>query len=132
MRSDLVNKADLWLRVDQGVVVPRHHRLSPQDARRLGQRLRTAREERGLTQEEVALAAGLNRNHYQLLEQGRAAVPSVQRKSGEERPSNPTLATLIELSRVLDIHVGLLVVDTFGPPRDIIVEYLACETDPTS
>jgi len=104
--------------------VPRHHRLDLQQAERLGARLRAAREARELTQEQVANAAGLNRNHYQLLEKGRAATPAVQRRDGELRPSNPTLATLLELSRVLDVPVSYMVIDVFGPPADVVVEYL--------
>ena len=104
--------------------MPRHHRLDLTQAERLGARLRQAREARELTQEQVALAAGINRNHYQLLEQGRAATPSVQRRDGELRPSNPTLATLLELSRVLDVPVAFVIVDVFGPSDDVVVEYL--------
>ncbi len=124
MGVSLLYKADLEATVAHSDLVSRHHRLDLPQAERLGARLRVAREARGLTQEQVANAAGLNRNHYQLLEQGRAATPSVQRRNGELRPSNPTLATLIELSGVLDVPVSYIVIDVFGPTADLIVEYL--------
>ncbi|MFC6013771.1 helix-turn-helix domain-containing protein [Nocardia lasii] len=61
----------------------------------LGHHLAELRMARGLTQEQVALAAGMSRNHYQLLEAGlRARKP--------RKPANPTFTTLVALSEVLD------------------------------
>ncbi|WP_319945699.1 helix-turn-helix domain-containing protein [Nocardia macrotermitis] len=73
----------------------------------LGQRLVTLREARGLTQEEVAHAAGISRNHYQLLENGWGV-----RKT--KAPANPRLSTLIALSEVLGTTVPDLVDEMFG------------------
>ncbi|WP_025352393.1 helix-turn-helix domain-containing protein [Nocardia nova] len=73
----------------------------------LGQRLATLREGRGLTQEEVAHAAGISRNHYQLLENGW----SVRRTKA---PANPRLSTLIALSEVLGTTVPELIDEMFG------------------
>ncbi|MBO0853841.1 MAG: helix-turn-helix transcriptional regulator [Nocardia sp.] len=70
----------------------------------LGQRLATLREARGLTQEQVAHAAGISRNHYQLLESGWSV-----RKT--KAPANPRLRTLIALSEVLGTTLPDLFVD---------------------
>ncbi|MFY9262040.1 MAG: helix-turn-helix transcriptional regulator [Actinomycetaceae bacterium] len=56
------------------------------------------RHELGKTQEQVALEAEMDRNHYQLMEHARS-----DRKSNY--PSNPRLSTLIKLSKVLDCSV---------------------------
>ena len=71
-------------------------------AEALGRRLAELRQTRGLTQESVAHAAGISRNHYQLLESG-----LVQR--GNSKPANPRLSTLIALSRVLGTSVPELI-----------------------
>lgn len=63
-------------------------------AKALGDRLIELRQARGLTQENVAQAAGISRNHYQLLESGLG-------QRGERKPANPRLSTLIALSEVL-------------------------------
>lgn len=63
-------------------------------AEALGQRLAELRQARGLTQENVAQAAGISRNHYQLLEYGLG-------QRGDRKPANPRLSTLIALSNVL-------------------------------
>jgi len=73
----------------------------------LGQRLATLREARGLSQDEVALAAGISRNHYQLLENGLGV-----RKT--RSPANPRLSTLIALSEVLGTTVPDLLGEVFG------------------
>ncbi|MFB7878021.1 MULTISPECIES: helix-turn-helix transcriptional regulator [unclassified Nocardia] len=73
----------------------------------LGQRLAALREARGLSQEEVAHAAGISRQHYQLLERG-WGVRSTQ------SPANPRLSTLIALSKVLGTTVPDLVDEMFG------------------
>ncbi|MFP7696185.1 helix-turn-helix domain-containing protein [Trueperella sp. LYQ143] len=56
------------------------------------------RHERGLTQEQVALHAGIDRNHYQLMEHARS-----DRRTNN--PLNPRLSTLIKLARVFDCSV---------------------------
>lgn len=72
----------------------------------LGRSLVELRESRGLTQEFVAEAAGLSRNHYQLLETGLS-----NRKT--RKPANPRLSTLIALSNVLGVEVPELVAAIF-------------------
>ncbi|MDP9799955.1 transcriptional regulator with XRE-family HTH domain [Arcanobacterium wilhelmae] len=76
------------------------------------------RKELGLTQEEVALQAGLDRRTYQDLEYARSDHKS-------NKPANPRLTTLIRLTRVLGCDVQDLIGDaevayneaeeTFGP-----------------
>jgi len=81
---------------------PRHVCLVPESeverqlADALGRRLVHLREIKGLTQEAVAAAANMSRNHYQLLENGLS-----DRKS--RRPANPRLSTLVALSGVLGV-----------------------------
>ena len=67
-----------------------------------GKRLRQMRLDRGLTQEDVASAAGLSRFVYQQYERG---------ESRPGTPSNPQLRTLVAISRVLGTHVGELLPD---------------------
>ena len=71
-------------------------------AEALGRRLAELRHQRGLTQEDVAQAAGISRNHYQLLEYGLG-----QRDS--RKPANPRLSTLVALSTVLGTTVPELI-----------------------
>ncbi|WP_313554606.1 helix-turn-helix domain-containing protein [Miniimonas arenae] len=85
-------------------------------ALRLGRRLAGLRAATGLTQEQVAIAAGLNRNHYQLLESGL----SDRRKN---TPANPRLSTLVALSAVLRTTVPELVVDLVPNDGDTHLEY---------
>lgn len=73
----------------------------------LGRRLASLRDARGLTQEFVADAAGISRNHYQLLERGLGA-----RNTG--KPANPRLSTLVALSEVLGTTVPELVEAIFA------------------
>ena len=54
----------------------------------MGERLRSARVERALTQEDVAHAAGLNLSYYGKLERGQ---------------NNPTLDTLIRVTVVIGV-----------------------------
>ncbi|MFF2087584.1 helix-turn-helix domain-containing protein [Nocardia sp. NPDC058176] len=73
----------------------------------LGEHLAALREAKGLTQEEVALAAGISRQHYQLLEVGlRARKPRT--------PANPRLSTLVALSEVLGTTMPDLIDEVFG------------------
>lgn len=76
----------------------------------LGRRLQQLREARGLTQEEVAHAAHISRNHYQLLENGWGV-----RKT--RAPANPRLSTLVALSEVLGTTVPDLIDEMFGRTR---------------
>jgi len=77
-------------------------------AEALGQRLAELRQARGLTQENVAQAAGISRNHYQLLEYGLG-------QRGDRKPANPRLSTLIALSNVLGTSVPELIDGMFRP-----------------
>lgn len=77
----------------------------------MGEQLQARRRARGLSQENVAHAAGMSRNHYQLLEAGL----SDRTKS---TAANPRLSTLISLAQVLDVSVTDLVVELFGPAAE--------------
>jgi transcriptional regulator with XRE-family HTH domain len=59
----------------------------------LADNVRQARERLGLTQEALAHAAGISRNHVQLLERGRGA------------GANPRLRTLYGLAEALGVRV---------------------------
>jgi transcriptional regulator with XRE-family HTH domain len=72
-----------------------------------GRQLAELRQARGLTQETVAQAAGISRNHYQLLEYGLS-------QRGSRKPANPRLSTLIALSEVLGTTVPELVAGMFN------------------
>lgn len=65
------------------------------------------RKELGKTQEQVALEAEMDRNHYQLMEHARS-----DRKSNY--PANPRLSTLIKLAKVLDCSVEDLLADALA------------------
>ena len=78
-------------------------------AARLADRFRELRAATGLTQEQVAHAAGIHRNHYQLLESGLS-----DRAKGTT--ANPRLSTLIALCGVYDIEVADLVADAVVSP----------------
>lgn len=69
-------------------------------ARRLATSLRQARENAGLSQEQVAYRAGLTRYTYQKYEKGESRPGS---------PANPTLRTLLALSQVLNVTVASLI-----------------------
>ncbi|BCI82285.1 hypothetical protein MTY66_39100 [Mycolicibacterium sp. TY66] len=73
----------------------------------LGRRLAGLREERGLTQEALAEASGISRNHYQLLESG-----INNRKT--KRPANPRLSTLVALSDALGMSAAELVAEVLS------------------
>lgn len=65
-------------------------------ARRFGALLHRARVEAGLSQNHVATAAGMDRRHYQELEQGFS-------NSRKRTPANPRLVTILGLARALGI-----------------------------
>lgn len=76
-------------------------------AQRLATSLRRAREDAGLSQEQVAYRAGLTRYTYQKYEKGESRPGS---------PANPTLRTILALSQVLDVAIEQLVP---GDPPDL-------------
>lgn len=67
--------------------------------RQLGAFLRRRREELGLSQEDVALRADMDRRHYQELEHGFS-------NSRTRSPANPRLFTLVNLARALEMDVS--------------------------
>lgn len=69
-------------------------------AQRLATALRRAREEVGLSQEQVAYRAGLTRYTYQKYEKGESRPGS---------PANPTLRTMLALSQVLEVQLEKLI-----------------------
>lgn len=71
-------------------------------AEALGAYLRKLRLARGMTQEELSSASGIDRNHYQLLEGG-ISNRSIQ------APANPTISTLYGIAEVLEIDITELV-----------------------
>lgn len=69
-----------------------------------------------LTQSQLGEAAGITRNHYQLLEQGRTASGDV---------ANPRLSTLLALGRALNVEANTLLL----PPRPFTAWFwIALET----
>jgi len=64
----------------------------------LAQRLRELRATSELTQEQVALRAGISRNQYQLYE-------SALSDRDKGTPANPTMTTLVELAHALGCTV---------------------------
>ena len=60
--------------------------------------IRDRRHELGLSQEQVALRAGIDRNHYQLMESARS-----DRKSN--KAVNPQMFTLLKLATALEMPV---------------------------
>lgn len=71
-------------------------------AQRLATSLRRARSTAGLSQEDVAYRAGMTRYTYQKYEKG---------ESRPSRPANPTLRSLLALSQVLEVPLGVLIPD---------------------
>ena len=68
-------------------------------ARELGVRLHQARIEHGLTQERLAVAAGITTFTYRKLEKG---------ESNPGTPANPRLHTLVALAEVIGVPVAEL------------------------
>lgn len=62
-----------------------------QERRRIGDRIRSVRMNRNLTQEQVFLAVPLTRSFYQEIEAGQA---------------NPSLETLLRIARVIRVPIG--------------------------
>lgn len=69
-------------------------------AQKLATTLRRARDEAGLSQEQVAYRAGLTRYTYQKYEKGESRPGS---------PANPTLRTMLALSQVLGVTMASLI-----------------------
>lgn len=63
-------------------------------ARTLGTRIQKLRLERGLSQEQVAYAAGLSRYTFQKFEKG---------ESMPDTPANPSLRNIMEIAQVLGV-----------------------------
>lgn len=100
--------------------MPKAPDLDAHVARELGLRLRRAREDAGLTQEQVAHEAGISRNHLQVIEQGLS-------NRTTRSPFNPHLSLLLNLCRAVQIDLAHLVLEVWGPVPGIVVEY----TQPT-
>ena len=77
-----------------------------ESASRLGDTLRRLRNARGLSQESLAYQAGITKNQLQLIEAGRASG-----RKDEVGPSNPRMATLSGLAKVLGMTVSELCAD---------------------
>ena len=113
--------ADSSARRGHGDGVPSVPPIDPVVSMALGTRLREVREAAGLAQEDVAHAAGISRNHLQLIEQGRS-----DRRTGT--PWNPHLSVLVALCDALEVSVAAITIDVFGPPP----AYPAIEFDPSA
>lgn len=93
---------------DEGMTHPREVMTLPTDypwlayMDLLGANLRSARLAAGMTQERVALSAGISLFTYQKMEKG---------ESNPGTPANPRLQTLLALSAVLGVRIGDLVPD---------------------
>ena len=70
--------------------------LDRQTAQRLGSLLQSHRADLGITQEKVALAAGISRQHYQQMENGYS-------DRATRNPSNPKLRSLMSVVAILEI-----------------------------
>lgn len=70
-------------------------------ARRFGETLRRLRQERGLSQEALAYQAGITRNQYWLIENGKASG-----RQGSTAPSNPRVSTITGLAEVLGVTIA--------------------------
>ncbi|HEU4849799.1 MAG TPA: helix-turn-helix transcriptional regulator [Terrimesophilobacter sp.] len=77
--------------------------------RELGLTLARHRRDLGLSQEELAYAAGITRSHYQQLEKG---------YSRPGRPANPSLRTLVALAQVLGLTVSELLPEKQPEPAE--------------
>ena len=79
----------------------RNHRTAswPEFARELGTNLQRLRIVKGLSQEQVAYAAGLSRYTYQKFEKG---------ESMPGTPANPSLKNVLALAQVLEVELDEL------------------------
>jgi transcriptional regulator with XRE-family HTH domain len=92
--------------------VPDDVALSHAVAKRLGAQIRELREARNLTQEKLADAIGVTRNHVQLMESGLS-------DRAKNSPANPRLSTLLALSNALDAQLRI----DFVTPSSVQVEF---------
>lgn len=76
------------------------------EAERFGIALQRLRHERGLTQEQLAYAAGITKNQVQLLEAGRASG-----RKEEVGASNPRVKTLAGLAESLGLSLTQLLAE---------------------
>jgi transcriptional regulator with XRE-family HTH domain len=83
---------------------------------RLGTQIRDLREARQLSQEKLADAVGLTRNHLQLLESGLS-------DRAKNTPANPRLSTLLALSRALGAAVRI----DMAVPASVLIEFIPAE-----
>jgi transcriptional regulator with XRE-family HTH domain len=81
---------------------------------RLGTQIRDLREARQLSQEKLADAVGLTRNHLQLLESGLS-------DRAKNTPANPRLSTLMALSRELGAELRI----DMAAPTAVTIEFVA-------
>lgn len=70
---------------------PDDHQWLLRERQRIGKHIRSTREEHDLTQEQVFLAAPMNRSHYQDIEAGTA---------------NPSLNTLLRIARAIGVPIS--------------------------
>lgn len=85
--------------------------LEKRIASQFAKTIRDRRTELKLSQEEVAQRAGIDRNHYQLMEYARS-----DRKSN--KPVNPQMFTLLRLANALDMDLEELVHDVSSTYRE--------------
>lgn len=71
-------------------------------AREMGVLIQKHRIQAGLTQEDLAHAAGMTRTHYQQVERGWWK---------RDQPSNPSLKVLVRIAQQLEVPVGRLLPD---------------------
>lgn len=81
----------------------------------MGQRLRALRENADLRQDAAAEAAGISRNHLQLLEDGLS-------NRAKRTPANPRLATLLALCEAYETTLPQLMADLETPTVAVEVE----------
>ncbi len=74
----------------------------------LGNRIRTERQRRGITQEKLAEKVDISTNFMSLIENGR----------------NMSVETLVKIADALGVTVDYLLSDTLASPKDIISEQI--------
>jgi transcriptional regulator with XRE-family HTH domain len=76
-------------------------------AAQLGEKVRTRREQLGMTQEKLAEVAGVHRNQIQNIEHSRnnAKDPRTRRPG----PANPRLDTVFAIANALQVEVSVLI-----------------------
>lgn len=69
-----------------------------------------------MTQEQVAHAAGISRNHLQVIESGLSDRAS-------RKPFNPHLSVLLNLCNAVGIQLADVVIEVFPPMSGTVLEY---------